>query len=184
VGVCRRNLFSLRYRYAEESQDCGQSACGLRVAPLNSNTEFALEYGVQARPGQKDAGLALGLTPTETYRFVDFGRPESPLMHGPKNRLGWPSPGLPTGKPLMQPGDHHKDRSYATAGQLIALTRAYPWKRPWPSDAISCVCLLKARSAFFRLLASTEGSARAIIHTIVLEYPGAGHLEDIGDGGV
>ena len=61
VGV-GRNLLSLRYRYTEEIQDCGQPACGLAVAPLNSNTELAFEYGVRARFSVFLATASVGLS--------------------------------------------------------------------------------------------------------------------------
>jgi hypothetical protein len=57
-----RNLFSLRYRYSEEIQDCGQTACGVGVAPLSSNTELAFEYGVQARSSVFLATASVGLS--------------------------------------------------------------------------------------------------------------------------
>jgi hypothetical protein len=57
-----RNLFSLRYSYTREIQDCGQSTCTLGVAPLSSNNELALEYGVEARSSIFLATASIGLS--------------------------------------------------------------------------------------------------------------------------
>jgi hypothetical protein len=57
-----RNLLSLRYSYTREIQDCGQPTCTLGVAPLSSNNELALEYGVQARYSIFMATVSIGLS--------------------------------------------------------------------------------------------------------------------------
>lgn len=61
VGV-GRNLFSLRYRYSVEIQDCGPTTCYIGVAPLSSNRELAFEYGVQARSSVFLATASVGLS--------------------------------------------------------------------------------------------------------------------------